>query len=248
MCLRSKLNRIIFLTIYIFIHTCSNAQKGYNANNILKNIISDFFVYFYIKYIIMNPILTRIDKIVIDLFKSLYDKISDLRVVKRTNIKDNMNVCYNIEHLFHVVLNYCFSDSPINNCIPEGSNLRRLCKSSLSYWLGKVYSIDYVYSFYKIIYNISKNFPKTYFIRSDDILTNIINRYNVYACDGTSGNLNQANKNGKSCSSFELSILLDISNNMIYDYSFCFDCNETNALLNTALFKKRYPDIISMIL
>ena len=24
---------------------------------------------------------------------------------------------------------------------------------------------------------------------------------------------------------------------MIYDYSFCFDCNETTALLNTALFK-----------
>ena len=37
----------------------------------------------------MNHILTRIDKIVIDLFRSLYDKISDLRVVKRTNIKDN---------------------------------------------------------------------------------------------------------------------------------------------------------------
>jgi len=185
----------------------------------------------------MNPILTRIDKIVIDLFRSLYDKISDLRVVKRTNIKDNMNICYNIEHLFHVVLNYCFYIRPVNDCIPEASNLSRLCKSSLSYWLSKVYSIDHVYSFYKIIYNISKNFPKTYFIRSDDILTNIINRYNVYACDGTYSTLNITNRNGKSCSSFELSILLDISNNMIYDYSFCFDCNETNALMNTALFK-----------
>ena len=30
---------------------------------------------------------------------------------------------------------------------------------------------------------------------------------------------------------------MDISNNMIYDYSFCFDCNETNALKNSALFK-----------
>ena len=117
----------------------------------------------------MNHILTRINLIVIDLFRSLYDKISDLRVVKRTNIKDNMNVCYNIEHLFHVVLNYCFYDSSINKCIPEASNLNRLCKSSLSYWLSKVYSIDYVYSFNLINYNISKNFPKTYFIRSDNL-------------------------------------------------------------------------------
>jgi hypothetical protein len=119
--------------------------------------------------IIMNPILKRIDKIVIDLFKSLYDKISDLRVVKRTNIKDNMNVCYNIEHFFQVVLNYCFYVRPINDCIPEASNLSRLCKSSRSYWLSKVYSINHVYSFYKIIYSISKNFPKTYFIRSDNL-------------------------------------------------------------------------------
>ena len=81
----------------------------------------------------MNPILKRIDLIVIDLFKSLYDKISDLRVVKRTNIKDNMNVCYNIEHFFQVVLNYCFYVRPINDCIPEASNLSRLCKSSRSY-------------------------------------------------------------------------------------------------------------------
>ena len=117
----------------------------------------------------MNHILTRIDKIVIDLFRSLYDKISDLRVVKRTNINDLMNVCYNIEHLFNIVLNYCFYIRPINECIPEASNLSRLCKSSLSYWLTKVYSIDQVYSFYKIIYNISKKFPKTYFIRSDNL-------------------------------------------------------------------------------
>ena len=82
-----------------------------------------------------------------------------------TNIKDNMNVSYNIKHLFHLVLNYCFSDiSPLTNVFTKHLNLSPLCKSSLSYLLSKVYSFDYVYSFY----NISKKIPKTYFIRSDD--------------------------------------------------------------------------------
>ena len=48
----------------------------------------------------MNPILQRIDKIVIDLFKSLYDKISELRTANRSNIKDNLVINYNIEHFF----------------------------------------------------------------------------------------------------------------------------------------------------
>ena len=40
----------------------------------------------------MNHILTRINLIVIDLFRSSEDMISDLRVVKRTNRNDLMNV------------------------------------------------------------------------------------------------------------------------------------------------------------
>ncbi len=191
----------------------------------------------------MNPVLQRIDKIVIDLFKSLYDKISELRTANRSNIKDNLVINYNIEHFFHVVLNYCFYNKPLIDCIPEGSNLTKLCKSSLSYWLTKIYSIDFVYSFYKVIYNISKNFPKTYFIKSNDILLDILNRYNVYACDGTYSTLNIANKNGKA-SSFELSILLDISNNMISDYSFCFVCYAYSALKKTKLTENDMRSIL----
>ena len=52
--------------------------------------------------------------------------ISDLRVVKRTNINDLMNICYDIKHLFHVVLNYCSDVRPINDCIPEASNQSHL--------------------------------------------------------------------------------------------------------------------------
>ena len=61
-------------------------KKGSDANNIFKILFVIFFVYFYIRYIRMNPILTRIDLIVIDQIRSSDDMISDLRVVKRTNI------------------------------------------------------------------------------------------------------------------------------------------------------------------
>ena len=90
-----------------------------------------FFCFFFDEDIIMNPVLQRIDKIIIDLFNSLYNKIAELRIANRSNIKGDLIINYNIEHFFHVVLNHCFYNKSLINCIPDGSNLTKLCKSSL---------------------------------------------------------------------------------------------------------------------
>lgn len=84
------------------------------------------------------------------------------------------------------------------------------------------------------LFIISQKISQKLICYAYDILLDILNRYNVYACDGTYSTLNIANKNGKA-SSFELSILLDISNNMISDYSFCFVCYAYSALKKTKL-------------
>ena len=115
-------------------------------------------------------------------------------------------------------------------------NLDVISQGNLSYWCVKIYNIDINDMIYKNYQLAKDNILQS--IKVNDYL-HIFQKYTVLAVDGTVINSAIDNLNGKNVCSLTISSLLDISNNMFYDYLIAFDNNETKTLLKQPLNKNQ---------
>jgi len=143
---------------------------------------------------------------------------------------------YKCSDVFQMMLASSFNDNNYSS-FTNYYNLTDTSQGNLSYWAVKIYNID-LSDKYKIIYNeaIKNNIYRNNVLL--DKLSHITKKYNILAGDGTVINCTLPSLNGTNISCMTVSSILNISNNMFFDYKMAYDNNESSSMLEHPLTKK----------
>lgn len=149
---------------------------------------------------------------------------------------------YNIFDIFRTII--ASSNGTSYSSHTHDYNLELISTGNFSYWSTKIYNINLNDSYkndYNKFINLSTNHCKNYY---NDIYNkngynplHLFEQYNILAGDGTICKCSIKNIEGIDISSITMSLVINISNQLVHDHNINYDCNEHASILKHNLTK-----------
>lgn len=171
--------------------------------------------------------------------KTMIDMKYQYDVIKKKQVR---KCKYKIDDIFVALLESKFFNVPLSKCAIQ-NHFGSASSGNISYWTKKIFCSDtsFFYDASFDISNLHKNEKYSHvhnsFIKYDRILKPLFENYSICAVDGSVLNISVKNSFGTDIASISISLMLDISSNIIKSHIIDYNCNENNALYKHKLNK-----------